>query len=86
MFIKSVIFVVVMLQISSEVYSQDTNFEFYEYFGTEYFWSISKNEGIANSYGEAECICRGMNGNLAFMTNSISDVFIEQIELTNIGE
>ena len=77
---------VVMLQISSEVHSQDSNFEFYEHFGTEYFWSTSINEGIANSYGEAECICRGMNGNLAFVTNSISNIFREQIELTNIGE
>ena len=86
MFIKNVIFVVVMFQLSCKVCSQDTNFEFYEYFGTEYFWSTSINEGIANSYGEADCICRGMNGNLAFITTRVSDIFIEQIHLTNIGE
>ena len=64
--------------------SHDSTTVFHQNGGNEYFWSSSLD--IANSYGEAECKCRALGGGLAFVTNSFSDFFTEQIGLSGLSE
>ena len=64
--------------------SHDSTTVFHQNGRNEYFWSSSLE--VANSYKEAECKCRASGGGLAFVTNSFSEFFTEQIGLTDLGK